>query len=90
VKLMTEKTKSMIEEIRKRRKEAREMGRLIHPKPLISELRERKKIKVKLLTLQRIGDFTENVAIMLRNPDTWASGVASVVISRTLSTFIPL
>jgi len=87
---MTEKTKSMIEETRKRRKEAREMGRLIHPKPLISELRERKRIKVRLLVLQRIGDFTESVAIMLRNPDTWASGVASVVISRTLSTFIPL
>jgi len=81
---------TLLEEIRRRRKEAREMGRLIHPKPLVSELRVRKRIKVKLLTLQRIGDFAESVAIMLRNPDTWASGVASVVISRTLSTFIPL
>ena len=81
---------TLLEEIRRRRKEVREMGRLIHPKPLISELRERKRIKVRLLVLQRIGDFAENVAVMLRNPDTWASGVASVVVSRTLSVFIPV
>jgi hypothetical protein len=82
--------KTLIEEIRKRRKEAREMGRLIHPKPLISELRERKRIKVRLLVLQRIGDFTESIAILLRNPDMWASGVASVVVARTLSVFMPV
>jgi len=82
--------KTLIEEIRKRRKEAREMGRLIHPKPILSELRERKRIKVKLLTLQRIGDFAEDVAKLLRDSTTWASGVASIIVSRTLSAFMPV
>jgi hypothetical protein len=81
---------TLLEEIRKRRKEAREMGRLIHPKPILSELRERKRIKIKLLTLQRIGDFAEDVAKLLRDSTTWASGVASIIVSRTLSTVIPL
>jgi len=76
---------TLLEEIRKRRKEAREMGRLIHPTPLISEFRKKKRVKAKMLLLRRAGDFTEEVATILRDSTTWASGVASIIVSRTLN-----
>ena len=79
----------LLDEIRRRRKEAREMGRLLHPEPLITEIRRRKHIKVKLLTLERAGDFAEGVAKMLRDPTTWESGVTSVLVSRVLSAVLP-
>jgi len=65
------------------------MGRLIHPEPLISELRKRMRTKTRLLAVQRIGDFAESVAATLRDINVWADGVASIVVSRTLSMFIP-
>ena len=80
----------LLDEIRERRKEAREMGRLIHPEPLISELRKKKRIKVKLLVLKRAGDFAEGVAKMLRNPEVWESSTAGVIVSRVISTVLPL
>jgi len=81
---------SLVEDIRKRRKEAREMGRLIHPEPLIAEIRKKKRIKVKLLVLQRAGDFAEQVAAILRDPSVWANATASTIISRVLNTVLPI
>jgi hypothetical protein len=80
----------LLEDIRRRRKEARQMGRLIHPEPLITEIRKKKRIKVQLLALKRAGDFVEGVAATLRDPATWQSGVASVIVSRVLSMVLPI
>jgi len=80
----------LLDRIRERRKEARQMGRLIHPEPLIAEIRRKKRIQVKLLALQRAGDFVEGVAKMLRDPLNWQSATASLIISQTLGSIIKL
>lgn len=78
----------LVGEIKRRRKEAREMGRLIHPEPLITELRRRKRIQVRLLVLKRIGDFIEGVAAMLRDPVNWQSIMAGEIIGQVISVLV--
>jgi len=80
----------LLEDIRRRRKEAREMNRLLHPEPLITEIRRRKRIKVKLLVLQRAGDFAEDIAKILRNPDIWEVSTAGIIVDRILTAVLPI
>ena len=71
----------------KRRKEAREIGRILHPEPLITELRKKKKLEPKLLVVKRAMEFAENVAKMIRAPETWESAVASNIVGNVLTIF---
>ena len=81
---MTERV-TILDLILKRRKEAREMGRLLHPEPLITELRRKKRLEPKLLVVKRAMEFAENVAKMIRTPETWESAVASNIVGNALS-----
>ena len=72
----------LIDIIEKRRKEAREMGRLIHPEPLLAEFRKEIRIKTRLLVLQRAGDFVEAVTAVLRSPEVWVGATAHMIVSR--------
>jgi len=82
----------LLEEIKRRRKEARSEGRLVHPEPLLAEIRrKRKRILFKAetpigLAITRAGDFFEAVARDLRAFDFWTSYVAVVIASRALAT----
>jgi len=80
----------LLDRLLERRKEARQMGRLIHPEPLIAEIRKKKRIKVKLLALERAGDFIEGVAKMLRDPTNWQSATAGTIISTVISSVLKI
>jgi len=86
---------SPIQILLRRRKEAKEMGRLIHPEPLISELRKKRKLKVQvaqktplMIAIQRAGDFIEDVAKTIRNPQAWENVTASMIISTVIQSFL--
>jgi len=83
----------LVEILKRRRKEARQMGRLIHPEPFISEIRRRRKRVVKPdtllgITIERTLDFVEGVGKILRNPTTWQSATASLIVSTILNTLL--
>ena len=81
--------------ILERRREAKEMGRLIHPEPLIAEIRKKRKLRIEIaertplmIAIQRAGDFVEGVARTIRNPQAWENVTASMMISSVIQSFI--
>lgn len=71
----------------RRRQEAREMGKLIHPLPFFSEFRERFGVS-NILVVRRLGDFVEEIAIDLRSTAIWRSYLESVIVNTLLSMFM--
>ena len=84
-----------LELLKKRREEAKKMGRLIHPEPLIAEVRKRRKriLKIKILTpvtvlVDKSLEFIEGVSRIIRNPANWESATAGVIMSNVISKVI--
>ena len=93
---MAEKGLKILEDIRRRRKESLAEGRLIHPEPLLAEIRrKRKRILFKpestlgVLTI-RAGDFAEAIARNLRSFDFWTAYASILVASRLVTSFLGL
>jgi len=79
----------IVETIKRRRKEAKEQGLILHPEPLISEIRaKRKRILRKEGTLSILIDRTfvllEKVAKNLRSIDFWAGEATSLLVGKLL------
>ena len=83
----------ILELLEKRRKEALEAGRLIHPEPLIAEIRRRRKMilikKGRLAVLRdRILEFLETVERNLRDLKFWASYASGIAADRLVGRLI--
>ena len=77
-----------------KRKKSKEMGRIIHPDPLIKEIRLKRKRFSKLelpgsIFVNRFGDFIENVGKSIREPENWESAVAGQIIGMFLGKILP-
>lgn len=77
----------IVDLIVRRRQEAREMGKLIHPIPFFSEFRERFGVS-NILVVRRLGDFVEEIAMDLRSIATWRVYAESLIINTLLSMFM--
>jgi len=93
---MVERIK-ILDEIKKRREEAKKQGRLIHPEPLIAEIRrKRKRVLIQkpdtipYIVITKAGDFIEGVSRNLRSFEFWTSFGSSIAASEIIKIFISI
>jgi len=83
----------IVEKLRKRRQEARAQGRLIHPEPIIAEIRKRRKKLLRsnsliAIVISRSGDFVEDVVRNIRNMNVWENAIVGITINKIIQYII--